>query len=58
MQMKSLKGTVKKAAMKQFREGTTALGLKVAVLLLSRRELINKSLQSEGATVSGMTAAA
>ena len=42
----------------QFRKGTTALGFKVAVLILSRLEQFNKSLQCEGATVSGMITAA
>jgi len=41
----------------QFRKSTTTLGLKVAVSILSRLEELNKSLQSEGATASGMIAA-
>jgi len=42
----------------QLQQGTTALGLKVAVLVFSRIEQLNKSLQSASATVSGMIAAA
>ena len=42
----------------QFQQVTTALGFKVAVLIFSRLEQLNKSLQSPSATVSGMIAAA
>ena len=42
----------------QFQQGTTAFGFKVAVLIFSRLEQLNKSLQSASSTVSGMIAAA
>ena len=42
----------------QFQQGTTALGLKVAVLIFSRLEQLNKFLQSASVTVSGMIEAA
>ena len=42
----------------QLQQGTTALGLKVAVLVFSRIEQLNKSVQSASPTVSGMIASA
>lgn len=42
----------------QLQQGTTVLGLKVSVMIFSRLEQLNKSLQSVSATVSGMIAAA
>jgi hypothetical protein len=42
----------------QFQQHTTALGRKLAVLILSRLEQLNKSLQSSSAAVSGMIASA
>ena len=41
----------------QFQQVTTALGFKVAVLIFSRLEQLNKSLPSVSATISGMIAA-
>jgi hypothetical protein len=40
--------------LEQFRKGVTILGLKVAVAIFTLLELLNRSLQSEMATVSGM----
>jgi hypothetical protein len=42
----------------QLRQGTTVLGLMVAVLVFSRIEQLNKSSQSASVTVSGLIAAA
>ena len=50
--------TKARGLLNQFQQGTTAFGFKVAVLIFSRLEQLNKSLQSPSATVSGMIAAA